>query len=748
MTSLLSQWDFRHLEVVGTKVSSSAELAEICSRIPQLKIETRNSISYRKESQTAEQRRPRSLTKRQSLLYAKPQKEKLVTVKVVLPKKKSQVIERNYLCSCEEENSVALNDEEDDTDEIEFTELMDTFDKFNKGIQKDSSKNARNIARAFHGRRILTSDETIKVLKFLDTNNYGLLESVLLTISQLCTSTLNVKQFLEKGLMDELINLMLMGSDDNIKKEAVLCLSKVVEKTEHADLWLDVMTTSGVEALFGLLTQSSPLQHAVLLAIKNLATHPKMAQLLLDYGLADIMQLTACKDAQGKYIGNPEIQGLITHTLTNLISHDSSTVETFLLKHDDVMENVVNLLQYSPCLQQQQSARLLATLAFYNQGLTSLVSHNATEHLLWAVTCSQCRHLREQASIALKNISANPNRTSTLSALSQVAAGKPQSTDKGSWNSDSSGTFCNENNAQRPSTSHLLKTASNGTMLDREASLLKPQQSISEMTSLLTLVFQSDALSRSGSERKFVTPNHLNGLRSARLKQSHNFSKQDKYLSSLRVLTNALVVMSNAILITGNIGDESGELSVEVRRLNQVALMIQHGGLKFLKELEFLSNKLLEVNPPSFHNIDPTTLPPKEITATLKNARTDLIFESTSKKKKESCKKYADFEFEPNELDFVKAALDLLCLFAESTAPEFDPCLEDMRVLESARSKEAKRHISFHTSAVLVKNALRITKGTGDRKLIRSRSARFVWIIYPRGGGSLIKVTGGACRKL
>ena len=163
MTSLLSQWDFRHLEVVGTKVSSSAELAEICSRIPQLKIETRNSISYRKESQTAEQRRPRSLTKRQSLLYAKPQKEKLVTVKVVLPKKKSQVIERNYLCSCEEENSVALNDEEDDTDEIEFTELMDTFDKFNKGIQKDSSKNARNIERAFHGRRILTSDETIKV---------------------------------------------------------------------------------------------------------------------------------------------------------------------------------------------------------------------------------------------------------------------------------------------------------------------------------------------------------------------------------------------------------------------------------------------------------------------------------------------------------------------------------------------------------------------------------------------------------
>ena len=48
-----------------------------------------------------------------------------------------------------------------------------------------------------------------------------------MTISQLCTSTLNVKKFLEKGLADQLINLVLLGEDDNIKKEAVLCLSKV-----------------------------------------------------------------------------------------------------------------------------------------------------------------------------------------------------------------------------------------------------------------------------------------------------------------------------------------------------------------------------------------------------------------------------------------------------------------------------------------------------------------------------------------
>lgn len=48
-----------------------------------------------------------------------------------------------------------------------------------------------------------------------------------MTISQLCTSTLNVKKFLEKGLLDELINLVLLDGDDNIKKEAIVCLSKV-----------------------------------------------------------------------------------------------------------------------------------------------------------------------------------------------------------------------------------------------------------------------------------------------------------------------------------------------------------------------------------------------------------------------------------------------------------------------------------------------------------------------------------------
>lgn len=72
--------------------------------------------------------------------------------------------------------------------------------------------------------------------------------------------------------------------------------SQVVEKTEHADLWLEVMTLSGTEALFDLLTSSNPaLQQTVLCAIKNLAAHPKMARLFIDYGLESVTELLSCK---------------------------------------------------------------------------------------------------------------------------------------------------------------------------------------------------------------------------------------------------------------------------------------------------------------------------------------------------------------------------------------------------------------------------------------------------------------------
>lgn len=161
----LCQWDFKHLEVVGTKCSCPPEWAEIRRRIPQLKVETRKYSDGRKESQTAEPRKStHSSAKRQSLLHVKPPKEKVVTVKVVLPKKKAEVLERNYLCTCElERNASAVKDGIEDVEEIDFNELMNVFLKYNKGPRKESSKTLKNVARGFQGSRILSSDEVVQV---------------------------------------------------------------------------------------------------------------------------------------------------------------------------------------------------------------------------------------------------------------------------------------------------------------------------------------------------------------------------------------------------------------------------------------------------------------------------------------------------------------------------------------------------------------------------------------------------------
>lgn len=172
--SAISPWDFKHLEVVGTRVSSPVEFAEIRDRIPQLKVETRKRSADRKPAEITKQRTPRSLSKRQSFLYVKPQKEKVVTVKVVIPKKKSETIERNYLCSCEDELSGHVKNNE--ADEIEFKALMAVFSKFSVGPTKEyASRKLKNIAKGFHGSTVLTDTEAIEVsvilVKERDTTN-------------------------------------------------------------------------------------------------------------------------------------------------------------------------------------------------------------------------------------------------------------------------------------------------------------------------------------------------------------------------------------------------------------------------------------------------------------------------------------------------------------------------------------------------------------------------------------------------
>lgn len=55
------------------------------------------------------------------------------------------------------------------------------------------------------------------------------------------------------------------------------------------------MVISGLEALFGLMALSESLQEAVLIAIKNLAVHPKGARAMLEYDLGIVTRLTSCK---------------------------------------------------------------------------------------------------------------------------------------------------------------------------------------------------------------------------------------------------------------------------------------------------------------------------------------------------------------------------------------------------------------------------------------------------------------------
>lgn len=123
---------------------------------------------------------------------------------------------------------------------------------------------------------------------------------------------------------------------------------------------------------------------------------------------------------------------------------------------------------------------------------------------------------------------------------------------------------CYSNSAGNFSSPPLKKSSRTSgdvdTELDKQLTL-KPNKVTCELTSVLTLVFQGDSLGRSGSERQFMTPSSSFHLKSTRLKRSNNFSKKETYLSSLRVLTNALAVMSNLILL----GESMEELSVEDR---------------------------------------------------------------------------------------------------------------------------------------------------------------------------------------
>lgn len=179
----LSPWDFKHLEVVGTKCSSPSDWAEIRGRIPRLKVETRKWNIESKQSQVVQPKIGSSADKRQTLSSVKLPKENIVTIKVVLPKREVEVPERNYLCKCEEEQNgheKASRDQEGDLEEIGFHELMIIFFKYCKGPKKESPKAFRNIVKGFQGSKILTDDEMVQVC-----SDFTQIEAVLIRLRSL-----------------------------------------------------------------------------------------------------------------------------------------------------------------------------------------------------------------------------------------------------------------------------------------------------------------------------------------------------------------------------------------------------------------------------------------------------------------------------------------------------------------------------------------------------------------------------------
>ena len=148
------------------------------------------------------------------------------------------------------------------------------------------------------------------------------------------------------------------------------------------------------------------------------------------------------------------------------------------------------------------------------------------------------------------------------------------------------------------------------------------------------------------------------------------------------------------------------------------ALLVQCGTLGCLDQFNSLSKKLLKVNQPSFHNIDPTILPPKELFG-MKTGRSKLLFKIGSQKK-EQTGKYPDFRFNQFELYFVREVLAFVLRLSKIAAGSgFQPSVEDVNVFQDNRPKppRRRRRVSFRRSAVLVKNAVTFTQRCARREL-------------------------------
>ncbi|XP_031575224.1 uncharacterized protein LOC116308861 [Actinia tenebrosa] len=733
-----SQWNFRFLEITGQNCETHRNIEEICKRIPKLRIETKTRyVKPRVESKLRidfKYKPPRKATKS----LPKPHKEKIVSIKVLVPKPSDENLSRNCTCTCESPEEIgkrndirrSYEEQEEEDDDISFKELLDILFKYDKETHKNGSSNVIcNLVKRFQGNSLLNEDEVKRVLKMLDSNNHIVQECLLILINKVTSTSTTAKLFLQNDVLNDLIYLMLMGSTDDVQLQAACCIAKLTEREEFSDLWMEAMAISGTEALFDVLsadeeTVFESLRKAILDAVMNLAKNQKMAAMLINgFDLTKIIDLTRCKTDEGKVFGSPAIQKVAMGVLNSLLAHSYDIVEQFISKYSEAVDRVLDILQYSSCSQQQEAARFLSTLTLFPHGIDPVISHHATEHLLWAMTCSHCRFVRENTSKAFKNITQHSDKTKVLSALEQFSIAQIDQPYDSNRELDAL--------RAQPTTTKIISD------LQKHTSLSKLEKTMVDIFSVLSISFQTDSLHLCGTSRTFTNDSQGKDARNCQGISTKGVNEQ--YLSSLRVLVNILVAMATLICLKDR--DESEkEIPCSLgngANLSLAALFVQCGGLQFLNQLRFLTTKLQRVNPPSFHEIDPTTLPPKEIVSSIKNTRSELIFTASGQKRIPK-NRYPDFGFHSAEIQFVGQAVEFLNLLVQVTTQDFDPVQEDLNVFIHNRSPPAlskRKHISFLSAALVVRSVIRVNgsisprggkegNDNGNKKRIKRHSSR------------------------
>ncbi|KAK3743856.1 hypothetical protein QZH41_005254 [Actinostola sp. cb2023] len=292
-----NQWNLNYLEVVGTAYEIPENIDDICKRIPKLKIETRTRyVKPRAKSTLGIHFKYTPPGRTQS--STKPFKDTVVSVKVVMPKVNDSTLVRNCICTCDRVQDRTRTEGDGDDDDITFDKLLDIVEHYDQGISKTSATVVRNVVRGYQGNITLNEYYVKKILVMLDSSDHIVLEAMLLLIHRLSRVSLNVKLLLEHGVLDDLIYLMLMGCTDELQTQAALCIAKLTEREEFSDWWMETMIISGTEALFDVLAAeegTEDLRNAVLEAIVHLANNQKMASMLIDFGLENVIELTVCK---------------------------------------------------------------------------------------------------------------------------------------------------------------------------------------------------------------------------------------------------------------------------------------------------------------------------------------------------------------------------------------------------------------------------------------------------------------------